>query len=161
MSRLSPTTSVAGSLLDRLRNDEASRGKVSAAQSLRDLKQSVLRDLQNLLNTRWRCKSWPPSLAELDRSLVNYGIPDFGGVNLGTQQAREEFRKILEKTIRNFETRFGNVSVKEAPPEPGDSQRTLRYRVDATLLVEPVEPIRFETALEPATAALRVSRVER
>jgi len=160
MARSSANSAVASSLLDRLKNSDGAAGRTTAAQTLRELKQSVLNDLENLLNTRWRCRSWPPSLAELDRSLVNYGIPDFSSGNL-SGAAKEEFRKILEKTIRHFEPRFANVTVEALPAKDGND-RILRFGISAVLLAEPApEPVKFETALEPASAAFQVRRVER
>ena len=162
MARTSENRAVLRSVLDRLTDNGsgAAPGKTSA-QSVRDLKQSVRRDLENLLNTRWRCTSWPPDLKMLDSSLVNYGIPDFSGANLGNASTREEFRKLLEKAISTFEPRFLKVSVRVAEaPDPLD--RTLRFRIDAVLRAEPTpEPVRFDTAMEPTTAAFSVKRVER
>ena len=82
------------SVLDRLLDDHPEqRQELPKArhQVLRELKQSVRRDLENLLNTRWRCVSWPPNLDELELSLVNYGIPDFTGVNMGSPAERDRF----------------------------------------------------------------------
>lgn len=128
---------------------------------MRDLKQAVRRDLENLLNTRWRCQSWPPDLKNLESSLVNYGIPDFSGANLGNATAREEFRRLLERAITRFEPRFLKVSVKLAG-SPTSTDRAMKFRIDATLRADPVpEEVRFDTALEPSTAAFTVKRVER
>src|SRR5882757_6615059 len=103
MAKVSSTQIVASSVLDRLMNpDEKMLSNKSAGQALRDLKVSVRRDLENLLNTRWRCKMWPPELPELECSLVNYGIPDFSGANLGASSTREEFRRIIEKAIKDY-----------------------------------------------------------
>src|SRR5438128_90521 len=108
MSRVPAQTRVLSSVLDRL---TAGTSPVRG-QSLKELKLCVRRDLENLLNTRWRCKSWPPDLdEELEMSLVSYGIPDFSGANLSDPRDREDFRRILERVIRNFEPRFLSVNV--------------------------------------------------
>jgi len=147
--------------MDRLIEGGDSAGPKSSAQTLRDLKQSVRKDLENLLNTRWRCTSWPPDLKMLDSSLVNYGIPDFSGANLGNAQTREEFRKLLEKAISVFEPRLLKVSVRVAEaPDPVD--RTMKFRLDASLRTDATpEPERLDTSIEPSTAAFSVKRVER
>ena len=44
---------------------------------------------------RVRCLNLPGQCKELKQSLVNYGIPDITGANLGTAQDREEFRRLL------------------------------------------------------------------
>ena len=70
------------SLLDRLIDEEPDDSREppkSRSQLLRELKQSIRRDLENLLNTRQRCRSWPENFDELTVSLVSYGIPDMAG----------------------------------------------------------------------------------
>src|SRR5579871_4348739 len=70
------------SVLDRLLDDNprgSHESPQTMAQQMREIRQSVQRDLENLLNTRWRCTAWAPDLDELDDSLINYGIPDFCG----------------------------------------------------------------------------------
>jgi type VI secretion system protein ImpF len=157
MKSVSEQNAVASSVFDRLTEDGEGGPR---AMTVRDLKQAVRRDLENLLNTRWRCKSWPPDSKILDSSLANYGIPDLSGANLGNMNTREEFRKTLEKAIERFEPRLTKVSVRVAQAG-GANDRTLRFRIDAVLRAEPIsEPVRFDTSLEPATSAFSVRRVE-
>jgi type VI secretion system protein ImpF len=155
MSRASNASHVVPSVLDRLIGGAAQDG-AGHHQMLRDLKQSVRRDLENLLNTRWRCKSFPPDFDDLETSLMNYGIPDLTNANLGVLQNREEFRRIIEKAIKRFEPRFKTVSVKlVASADRFD--RTLRFRIEAMLHAEPApEPVSFDSALEPTTFSFKV-----
>ena len=72
------------SLWDRLTADP--RAEVVAqptAQAVRELIQSVRRDLQDLLNTRVPHVNWPPEYSRLRDSLVNYGLPSFTHVENG------------------------------------------------------------------------------
>jgi type VI secretion system protein ImpF len=151
------------SILDRLIDDgEEPLGGTSRphGQSLHELKLSVRRDLQNLLNTRWRCSSWPPDLDQLDVSLVNYGLPDFTSSNMSRKSAREELREIIEEVIRKFEPRLKSVKVTLINNEdPLD--RTLHYRIKAQLLVKPApEPVEFHSRVEPATGDIEIKRPE-
>ena len=103
MTRVSDDQPLIPSVLDRLLDDEPDRQQEpvkSRNQVLRDLKQSVRRDLENLLNTRWRCAPLPPHRSERELSLVNYGIPDIAGADLGSAEQREQFRRTLEAAIR-------------------------------------------------------------
>ena len=96
------------SLLDRLIDANPEREQdppLSRGQALRELRQAVRRDLEHLLNARQRCRSWPRRLDQLDRSLLNYGIPDFSGVELGASERREDFRSAVEQVIRRAEPR--------------------------------------------------------
>jgi len=149
------------SVLDRLLDDEPATTREpvkSRGQVLRELKQSVARDLQNLLNTRCRCLSWPEDLGELRRSLVNYGIPDVTGADLGTLHRGETFVRVVEEVIRRLEPRFRTAKVEVLDnAEPLD--RTLRFRIDALLAVEPVpEPVTFDSVMQPVTGNVEVTR---
>jgi type VI secretion system protein ImpF len=160
MSALSSRQTLPASILDRLTSpdDKPVFNKI-AVPTPRDLNQTIARDLENLLNTRWRCQSSPPELAELDRSLVNYGIPDYCGANSGGSTSREEFRRIVERAIVDFEPRFaaGTVEMTIANDPAG---RMLRLRIDAHLRAETaIEPVSFEAALDMVTAAFNVTVV--
>jgi type VI secretion system protein ImpF len=152
------------SVLDRLLDDQPGVSREPAktrSQVLRELKQSLRRDLENLLNTRWRPRSWPESLAELEVSLVNYGIPDITGSDLGSSENRQQLAGVLERVIRRFEPRLTGVAVELLDnAEPLD--RTLRFRIRGMLLVEPApEPVAFDSALEPATGTVEIKGVTR
>ena len=95
------------------------------------MKQSLQRDLENLLNTRRRATGWPADLTELELSLANYGIPDIAGrAELGLDGKSASIPRNVADTIRRFEPRFQHVSVsmlQNADP----LERTLRFRIDA------------------------------
>ena len=147
------------SVLDRLLDDEPGNQREAVKQRhqvLREMKLSVRRDLENLLNTRWRCVSWPPNLEELETSLVNYGIPDFTGIRFASANTQDELRSILEAVIRRFEPRFSKVRV-ELITNADSLDRTLRFRIDAMLHAEPVvEPVVFDTMLKTSTGDFEV-----
>lgn len=130
----------------------------SRGQVLKELKQSVARDLENLLNTRWRASGWPEDLGELDLSLVSYGIPDVTGTDLGTLRRGGQFVRVIEEVIGRFEPRFRAVKVEVLDnTEPLD--RTLRFRIDAMLEVEPApEPVSFDSVVQTTTGNVRVIR---
>ena len=159
MTRLASDQPLVPSILDRLidENPENSREPIKLRnQVISELRQSIRRDLENLLNTRWRCESWSPELTELDRSLVRYGIPDISAANLSSEKGRWEFIRIVEETIQLFEPRFKSVHVKFV--ENLDyTDRTLRFRIDAMLYGHPApEPIVFDSAVEPSTGEFSV-----
>jgi type VI secretion system protein ImpF len=159
MAKIRADQPLVPSVLDRLIDYEPGVSRETArtrSQLLSDLKQSVRRDLENLLNTRWRCASWPPNLDEIDSSVANYGIPDFTASNCGAGGFREQLRRIIETTIRNAEPRFKTVRVK-LKENVESVDRTLRFQIDALLLVEPApEPVVFDSTLEPVTGSVEV-----
>ncbi len=146
------------SVLDRLLDDGPNAAPArprSRAQQLTELRNNVRRDLEALLNSHRRCRSPPPEMEELTRSLLEYGVPDFLTMNAGAGSAREQFRALLEETIRCFEPRFKMVKVTLVEDNPLD--RTLRFRIDALMYAEPApERVSFDSLLDPSSQSISV-----
>jgi len=147
------------SVLDRLIDHdpqvshEASRNR---SQLLRDLKQAVRRDLENLLNTRIRCVPYRYEFKELKQSLVNYGIPDLTGLSLGGPKEREEFRRTIQAVIRQFEPRLKKLEVRIID-QADTIERTIRFHIEAVLQAEPApEPIAFDSTVRLTTGSVDV-----
>ncbi|WIM12885.1 type VI secretion system baseplate subunit TssE [Enhydrobacter sp.] len=138
-------------LLDRLLDAEPtapSDRPPSAAAAMETLRASICRDLEELLNTRRKWRSWDPALAQLDRSLVGFGLPDFASGAFNDQRRREELRQLVDASIRRFEPRI--VDLRVTLIEAADKvSGTLRLRIDALLRAEPApEPIAFDTVVD-------------
>ncbi len=150
------------SVLDRLLDEDPGTSRDAPRtrfQVLRELKQSVRRDIENLLNTRCRAVPFPGNLTDLEVSVVNYGLPDFIGANMGAAEMREQFCQVIEKVIRTYEPRFKSVQVKQLG-NADESDRTLRFRIDALLYADPApEPVTFDSAVEPGTGSFEVKGV--
>jgi len=164
MASLASDQPLVPSVLDRLLDDEpgVAREPLRARhQVLREMKHSLRRDLENLLNTRQRATRWPPHCRELEHSLLNYGIPDVTGLDLTTGEGREQLRQLIETELRELDPRFKSVSVHLL--EPADrSDRTLRFRIDAVVYAEPaLEEVVFDSALKPATGEIEVKGMAR
>jgi type VI secretion system protein ImpF len=147
------------SLLERLDDEEPDRPRdppPSPAASLMALRRGVRRDVEALLNSRRRWRSWPDRYDELALSPVGYGIADFSAGAFNDPGRRDLLRAEIERTIRRFEPRLARVRVTLV--ESGDPlAATLRLRIDATLRAEPApEPIAFDTLVDPVTAQIVV-----
>src|SRR5262249_42089142 len=97
------------SLLDRLRDLEPDQQRgppLSPTESIAAVRHSLRRDLEALLNTRRRWRSWPEGYTELEVSPVGYGISDFSAGAFNDPQRRERLRSDVEQTIRRFEPRL-------------------------------------------------------
>lgn len=147
------------SILDRLIDREphllaeANQGR---NQYLRDLRLSVKRDLENLLNTRFCMKSAPEHFPNLQQSLINYGLPDLATVNIADIEKKREFVKNLEKTLAQYEPRFKSIKVHHIDNKES-SDRSLRFRIDATLYADPApEIIVFDSILDPVFRTVTV-----
>jgi type VI secretion system protein ImpF len=160
MARIDLDQPLQASLLDRLfdANPDLERDPSKPrGQHLRELRMAVRRDLEALLNTRRPYLDWSADLTELAQSLVNYGIPDFSGNNLASDDRREDFRMALENVIRAFEPRFVSVSIKMT--DSGDeSDRLLRFRIEALMYAEPApEPLVFDSVIDPTTQTFAIT----
>jgi type VI secretion system protein ImpF len=138
------------SILDRLLDDEPEVLRESLTnrfQNVFQLKKAVARDLEALLNTRQELLEEVPSeFTEVGRSLVTYGLPDFSSFSLLNINDRNRIRRALEQAIATFEPRFERVRVNLEPPREQD--RTLRFRIEALLRIEPAsEPVTFDAVL--------------
>lgn len=136
------------SVLDRLLGDSV------AIPSLAQVRHSVRRDLECLLNTRRCWLRWPGEYRELEKSVLGYGLPDFTVMELSTQEGRQWLCDEVERTIIRFEPRLARVSVTMRDNElPID--RLLRLRIDAVLLVDPIpQPVAFDSQLEPVSLSV-------
>ncbi|EKE75628.1 type VI secretion system baseplate subunit TssE [Gallaecimonas xiamenensis] len=132
------------SILDRLLDDgEPQRFSVS------QLRQSVRRDLEWLMNARRSWLPWDEHHPELDTSVLGFGLPDFTVMELSTEESRLWLCEEVKKTINRFEPRLTQVEVslrdKDTPED-----RVLRLRIDAVLLADPVPlPVAFDSEMEP------------
>lgn len=150
MARTDNEIRITPSLLDRLIDYEPElthESIASRARNLRQLKQSVKRDLEWLLNTRQVATGMPADLKELNSSLAVYGLPDFTAVNVKSNDDQDRMRRAIETAIRTFEPRLEDVMVTLEPMH--ETERALHFRIDARLKVEPApEPVSFDTVLK-------------
>ncbi|MYM96690.1 type VI secretion system baseplate subunit TssE [Rugamonas sp. FT107W] len=150
-------------LFDRLMDmpvNGASNGTVSRL-SIEDLKDSVARDLEALLNTRTvipeeLLKRYP----ECGRSIVTYGLNDFAGLSLSSTDDRAFICRCLEKAIARHEPRLRNV---QASLElRADSINRLNFAITALLVVSSAhEPVNFDAVLQPSSLHYTISKARR
>ena len=164
MARPTSTQPLIPSIVDRLIDFEPEKSQEtekSRSQVIKELRESVRRDLENLLNTRLPCMELSEDNTVLDGTAAYYGIPDFSGANLQSGEGRERFRLTIENAIKHNETRFKTVSV-ELLDDVDDLDRSLHFRIDALLNVEPaVKPIVFDSSLEPVARNFKVEDMGR
>jgi len=146
------------SVLDRLVDlepGESAEAPVTAAQSVRQLKQAIKRDLEWLLNTRRIREASSDPAAELTQSLYNYGLPDLSGFGLHTPKDHQRLTWTLESTLATFEPRLENVKVTLQPVDA--ASRQLRFQIEGLLRMDPApERISFDTLVELTSGVYRV-----
>ena len=160
MARKSHERSIRPSLLDRLIDEEpGNRGEAPdrRAQSLKELKDSVRRDLEWLLNSRRPPAEPALSAKELWGSVYCYGLPDTTGMAMSSAEDRGRMARMVTTAVAAFEPRLLNVTVNMEPAAAGN--RILHFQIEALPRMEPA-PARvfFETKLELSSGEYEVTR---
>lgn len=141
-----------GPLFDRLVDREPSRMVLGASPKTLDreeLKASVRNELNNILNSR--CSFPEKAKGAADKSIINYGLPDFSAFDPTSQKSRDGLIAMVAQIIKKWEPRLTNikVSVDENALEDREfAPFRLNLIVQATLLEEvQKEPVTFHLAL--------------
>ena len=116
--------------------------------SVTDMRNSVSRDLENLLNTRSEgARLITDSFKECRASSLTYGILDFSSYSLLSPHDRDRIRRSLELAIGLHESRLTRIRVTLEPQRELD--RALRFRVDALMELGPDnEKVKFDAVLQ-------------
>jgi type VI secretion system protein ImpF len=125
------------------------------------MKESVARDLESLLNCRCAYgydifQGFPEAL----QSMCSYGMSDFVGLSLANPADRNFICHSLEQTIAIHEQRLKQVHV--SLELNGNDVNRLKFKINALLLVYPsTEPVHFDALLQPSTLQYSVSKSKR
>lgn len=134
-------------MLDRLVDTEPHLSREAVQRRLFDSEQiraSVVRDLENLLNTRQKITVPPPGFDEVNRSVHTYGLPDFSSENPRSPLFQRRLLQAIEQTIARFEPRLRNVAVRLDTST--HRERVFSFRISGVLVVEPLsEPVVFDS----------------
>ena len=124
--------------------------------SVQDMRTSVSRDLENLLNTRSEgARLITDSFKECKASSLTYGILDFSSYSLLSPHDRDRIRRSLEQAISLHEARLTRIRVTLEPQRELD--RALRFRVDALMELGPDnEKVQFDAVLQLNTQTYMV-----
>lgn len=150
MPRRDATGPVTLSVLDRLIDrdpENHSEVPLTRAQSLRELKLALKRDLEWLLNTRKTIDPAPDSARETLRSVYQYGFEDISSKWVLSTRDHSDLVREMESAIALFEPRLKRARVRMEVVE--GSYRTLKFVIEGLLCMDPApEPVRFDTVLE-------------
>ena len=145
-------------LLDRLMVEEGAAG---AALGVEQLKDSVARDLEALLNTRIaldvaHLEGYPAART----SILHYGLIDFAGFCLTSSIDRAAICASIEDAIAAHEPRLLDARA-VLEPEAGDVNR-LHFAIHARLAVGGLlEPVNFNAVLQPSSLHYEINRAAR
>lgn len=147
------------SLLDRLIDEDPSAAREpmqGPTATLANIKASIRRDLEWVLNTRLFMPQRTDTYPELRRSLVTYGLPDFSTVLLGSEEHREMFRATVQATIERLEPRLCRLQV-QINSAGEEYERALYLQISALLLIEPDPiPLLFDSRIRTLERGVRL-----
>lgn len=160
MAELTQKERLQPSLLDRLADDAPDRKVESREQrvlSFSRLRQSVIRDLQWLLNagcleTSQDLSRWP----QVRQSVLNFGIPDFTGSTAGNTDCAS-LERILRQAILDFEPRILKPSLKVRAKATGE-HNTIVFEIEGELWAQPLpERLHLKTILDLELGSFEVT----
>lgn len=148
-------------LFDRLMDTRSAASGTVTRLSIEDLKDTVARDLEALLNTRAvipedLLKQYP----ECSKSIVTYGLNDFAGLSLSSFDDRAYICQCLEKAIARHEPRLRNVRASLEVQEGAINR--LNFAIAALLVVHSSqEAVNFDAVLQPSSLHYTISKARR
>jgi len=159
MARRETDETVTQSVLERLIDLEPAvrvDPPQTRAQSVRQLKAALRRDLEWLLNTRRIAGGVPEAYPQLVGSLYEYGLPDVSHLSASSIRDRNRLLRMLETTIAAFEPRLSGVKV-SLLESGSNSGRQLRFQIEGLLLMDPApELVSFDTVLQLSSGEYQV-----
>jgi type VI secretion system protein ImpF len=159
MARWEPEQTVTQSVLDRLIDREPASNSEAAptrAQSVRQLKVSLRRDLEWLLNSRRTPEAAGSEFQELERSLYNFGLPDVTSLSWDSARDRGRLARMIEQALTTFEPRLTAIRVVAVEASAG-AQHVMRFQIEGMLDMDPSpEHISFDTLLQLSSGEYQV-----
>lgn len=125
--------------------------------TFQEMEARVLRDLEDLLNTRRAGFGLYPGLEAVERSVVNFGLRDFSHLNASSDTQRIAYADHVRQTIEAFDPRLVDVEVTARSLDSlksslGSSLKlsAMYFRVKATLRLGQgvAEPVVFDTLFD-------------
>jgi type VI secretion system protein ImpF len=118
--------------------------------NIEELKGSVARDLEALLNTRRSFSKTLDAYPLVRQSVLNFGILDFVGLSTANPEHCDRICKEIEQTIADHDPRLSQIHVEM--DLDSDHVGSLLFTIRAVLVVYPInEMISFDAVLQPST----------
>lgn len=149
----SPTTlqPLLPSILDRLIDEHPDVTMESAVQrqhSINDIKESVRRDLEWLLNTRHARSDLSNLNSEISTSCLTFGLPDLISFTAGEDEVEHQLRDVIQSALVRFEPRLEDVEV-IIHEQSDEHSRVLQISICGVLRVEPhAERVVYNSVIE-------------
>jgi len=153
-----PIRGVQPSILDRLIDPESAGSSIITGYSVSQMYDAVMRDLENLLNSTHSFGQLPAEFPETRNSIVLFGLPDLASIEAISTEQRAAIGTVIKKSVERFEPRLRNVRVSMLKAEANVVNRSVQFRIDARLAVDPAPDVAFDTILDMGTGAYLVAK---
>ena len=121
---------------------------MTRAESLRQLRAAVKRDLEWLLNTTRMPIEVPEACEEVKNSVLFFGLPDIASIFIADTGEQVRLLRSLEAAVETFEPRLVHARVTTREKYRA-AQQAITFHVEAMLMIDPApERIAFDTVLE-------------
>lgn len=163
MAELTQQERLQPSLLDRLTDKDPAKKQESRNDrilSIRELRAIVLRDLAWLFSCTNLASSVDlEAFPEVERSVLNYGLPDLSGQSVDSLKAGM-LERMLDQAIRNFEPRIlpKTLKVRLLPADPDSGGNSLAFEIDGDMWAQPLpQHLYLETKLDLEVSQAQIS----
>jgi len=146
------------SILDRLIDPESAGTTIITGYTVSQMYDAVLRDLEDLLNSTHAFGNLPAEFPETRNSIVLFGLPDLASIEAISSEQRAAIGSVIKKSVERFEPRLRNVRVSMVKNEVNTVRRSVQFRIDARLTVDPAPDVAFDTILDMGTGAYLVAK---
>jgi len=152
MAKIKAETLVTQSLLDRL--CDVDDWPTTRHNSMRLYRESIKRDVENLLNSRRPPIPGIQGYPKAALSVVNFGLPDINSYSASAAD-QNSLLSAMVQTLRTFEPRIQNLRV--VVTRADTLTRSLRFHIEGRIQFDTtVEDIQFDTVLELTRGAYEV-----
>lgn len=162
MAELTPKERLLPSLLDRLTDERPNAKEESRHQragNITSLRESVLRDLEWLMNTvNLESVIDFDTHPELRSTVLNYGMPGFSGSTVASME-RDTIRDLIKKSIEMFEPRIlkNTLRVTLIEDMEGLNPHAVAFQIEGTLWGRPMpEALFLRTELDLELGEVKV-----
>lgn len=163
MAELTPKERLLPSLIDRLTDDRPSEREESRHQRaghIRSLRESVLRDLEWLLNTvNMESVVDFDTHPELKNTVLNYGMPGLSGSTINTAD-RDAIKKLIQNAIEAFEPRIMKNTLRVTLIEDDKlvNPHAIAFQIEGTMWGRPMpEALFLRTELDLELGDVKVT----
>lgn len=147
MAKDDKTQALMPSLLYRLIDPDSLQSTSQMGYNVQQMIDAVRFDLEDLFNTRQSVVDVPGEFAEVQNSIVTYGLPDLTFFNITSKAQCQTICNMIIALINRFEPRLRNVRATVVKGD-GASDRQVRFHIDGQLAVDPAPEVAFDTIVE-------------